>query len=61
MTQKSKRNIEYTKATHAVERLIPSKNALLLCEQISDGKVSANAAVDAILRLHGLKQVDLNG
>ncbi len=31
MTQKSKKQIEYTLATHAIERLVPSKAAIRLC------------------------------
>lgn len=61
MTQKSKKQIEYTVATHAVERLKPSKAAVRLCEQLSDGTISVDAAVDALLRLYGLKQVAANG
>lgn len=61
MTQKSKRQLEYIVSTHAVERMAPSQDAMRLCEQISDGKLSADAAVEALLRLYGLKQVNSNG
>lgn len=37
MTQKGKERIEYTLATHAIEKLVPSKEALRLCEQMAEG------------------------
>lgn len=61
MTQKSKQQMEYTLATHAVERLVPSKAAIRLCEQMSEGKLDANAAIAALLRQYGLTQVRGNG
>lgn len=61
MTQKGKRQLEYNASTYALERLIPSQDAMCLCEQFSDGKISADTAVETLLRLYGLKQVDSNG
>lgn len=61
MTQKSKRQVEYTLATLAIEGLTPSKEAVRYCEQISDGKISADKAVDGILCKHGLLRVNANG
>lgn len=61
MTQKSRKQLEYTTATHAVEHLTPSRDAMRLCEQISDGKISADTAVETLLRLYGLKRVSSNG
>lgn len=61
MTQKSKKQLEYIASTHAVEHLTPSQDAMRLCEQLSDGKISADAAVDTLLRLYGLKRVNSNG
>ncbi len=54
MTQKSKKQIEYTLATHAIERLVPSKAAIRLCGQMADGKLDADSAVAALLRQYGL-------
>lgn len=54
MTQKSKKQIEYTLATHAVERLVPSKEAIRLCGQMADGELDASAAVAELLRKYGL-------
>lgn len=47
-------NLKYTLSTQAVERVTPSKDAVRLCERLSEGKVSANAAVDAIKQKYGL-------
>ncbi len=60
MTQRSQQQINYTLATHAIEKLIPSKNALRLCEQISDGKMSADTAIMEILRQYGLRSGNVN-
>lgn len=61
MAHKSKWQLEYTTATHAIERLTPSWDALRLCEQVSGGKINADAAVGALLRLHGLKRASAAG
>ena len=56
MTQKNGKQIEYAVSTQALEKLIPSKEALRLCEQISDGEISANDAVSFILKQHGFQK-----
>lgn len=56
MTQRSKKHLEYTLATHAIENLIPSKDAVQLCAKVSDGKLSADAAVASILKKYGLSR-----
>lgn len=61
MTAKNKKQLEYIMATHAVERLIPSKAALRLCGQMSDGKLNANDAVEALLHQYGLMRVSSDG
>lgn len=61
MTQKGKRQLEYIASTHAVERSTPSRDAMRLCKLLSDGKISADAAVETLLRSYGLKQVSSNG
>ena len=58
MTQKCKEHLDYTLATLAIEHLAPSREAVRLCTQVSEGKMDADAAVLAILRQHGLKKVD---
>jgi hypothetical protein len=54
MIRTAQQNIQYTLSTQAIERVTPSKDALRLCEKLSDGKLSANAAVDAIKQKYGL-------
>ncbi len=54
MTQTGKQQMEYTLATHAIEHLVPSKAAMRLCGQMSNGKLDANSAVAALLRQYGL-------
>lgn len=56
MLQKSKHQLDYTIATHAVEHLEPSKDAVSLCKQISEGKISTDAAVEKLLWMYGLKR-----
>ena len=61
MTRKSKRQLEYTIATHVIERLTPSRDALHLCEQVSDGEITADTAVEMLLQFYRLKRVETNG
>ena len=61
MTKRCQKQIEYTLATHAIEKLIPSKEALHLCEQMDAGKMDADSAVATILARYGLSQVRANG
>ena len=56
MTQRSKKQIEHTLATHAIEKLIPSEEALSLCEQMASGAIKADEAVSSILEQYGLVQ-----
>ena len=53
MTQKAKKQIAYTLATHAVERLTPSQEAIRYCEQVSNGTLSADQAMEKLLKRHG--------
>lgn len=61
MTQKAKKQLTYTLATHAIEKLSPSKEACRLCEKMSDGRMSANDAVEEIMRRYGVKRVTSRG
>ncbi len=56
MTRNTQQQIRYTLATHTIEHMIPSQNAIRLCEQLSDGSISADAAVAATLQRYGLKK-----
>jgi len=57
MMQMSKKRLEYSISTHAIEKLFPSGDALRLCEQVSDGILEASDAVESILKKYGLKQI----
>lgn len=61
MTKRSQQQINYTLATHAIEKLTPSKTALHLCEQVTNGKMNADTAVTAILQQYGLRKASING
>ncbi len=61
MTQKNRKQLRYAVSTHTIERLRPSKEAMRLCEQVSSGTLTADAAVAAVLKRHGLKQVIAHG
>lgn len=54
MIRTAQQNMKYTLSTQAIERVTPSKDAVRLCEKLSDGKISANAAVETIKRKYGL-------
>lgn len=54
MTQKARKQMEYTLATNAIERLTPSQKAIRLCKQMSEGKLDADDAVASLLSQYGL-------
>lgn len=54
MAYLAKQSIEYTLSTQAIERAIPSKDAMRLCELMSQGEVAANAAVDLLKKKYGV-------
>ncbi len=58
MTKKAETAIQYTIATHAAERMTPSKEAVYLCEQIIYGRITADYAVEEIKRKYGVKTND---
>lgn len=57
MTEISRKNLEYTLVTQGIENIIPSREAISLCEKISDGLISADTAILTILKSHGIQQV----
>ena len=61
MTQARKKRLEYSVSTHTIEKLFPSEDALRLCEQVSDGVLDANDAVESILKKYDLKRVPAHG
>lgn len=58
MTRNAQQQIRYTLATHTIEHMTPSQSAIRLCEQLSDGSISADAAVAATLQRYGLKKAN---
>ena len=61
MADMRQRSIKYTLSTGAIERVAPSKEAVRLCEELSKGKVSADAAVAAIKEKYGLAGREARG
>ena len=54
MTKRTKHNIEYTLSTLAVEGLKPSREAIQLCKEVSDKKISLDDAIYAIKVKYGV-------
>ncbi len=54
MVNIAEQNLKYTISTGAIEKAIPSKNAIKLCESMSQGNITANAAVDLLKKKYGL-------
>ena len=52
------KNVKYTLASHAVERLRPSDDAI---ELMPDGKISADDAVNQLLKKYGVSQGKRHG
>lgn len=50
-------SVKYTLASLAIENLNPSDEAIELCNEMADGKISADDAIAAILKKHGISQV----
>lgn len=61
MTQKAEANLKYVIATHAAEQMTPSRRAIGLCEEIAEGRISGDYAVEQIKRSYGLKEETLRG
>lgn len=54
MASLAEQNVKYTISTGAIEKAIPSKDAIKLCERMSKGDLTANAAVDLLKKKYGL-------
>lgn len=48
MSVKDNRNVKHTLSTQAIEGITPSRQVIRLCKKLSDGTVTADAAVEAI-------------
>ncbi len=55
MTQKAKDHVQYSIATHTAEKMAPSREAIHLCEKITNGQISGNEAVEPIKRSYGIE------
>lgn len=55
MTPKAKESLKYTLATLAIEKVIPSRRTVRLCEKITEGRISADSAVEQIIRYYGIE------
>lgn len=60
MTKAVAKQIEYAVSTLAIEKLRPSDEAIKLCEQMAEGKISTDAAILAILTQHGVRSPKYN-
>ena len=61
MPQMSKKHLDYSISTHTIEKLFPSEDAMRLCEQVSDGILDADDAVESIIKKYNLKRVSVHG
>lgn len=61
MTSKCKEHLDYTLATLAIEHLTPSREALRLCVQVSEGTINADTAVMTVLRQHWQDSISPEG
>lgn len=55
MTEEAKCNLEYTLATHATEHMTPSNEAIRLCKECSEGRLTPDAAVKLIEQKYCVK------
>lgn len=55
MTKQAKEKVLYTLATHAAEKMVPSRKAVHLCKQIAGEHISADKAVEMLKQSYGLK------
>lgn len=49
--------IKYTLASHAVEKLRPSDDAIQLCDRVTNREISTEDAIAAILKKYGVSLV----
>ena len=58
---KQKERVEYALATHAIEKLVPSKDAVNLCHLMNEGVISVEDAVLSIMTKYGIAKVKTYG
>jgi hypothetical protein len=56
-----KESVQYSLATHAIEKMKPSREAVRLCAQVAAGSISANQAVEKIKRSYGVESTRSHG
>lgn len=61
MSGREKQRMEYVLNTHAIERLTPSEKAIGLCRKVTNGAMSADSAVSALLKEYGVKRMRAHG
>ena len=61
MTPVYQKNVKYTLASHVVERLRLSDDAINLMQKMSNGKISADDAMNQLLEKHGVSQGKRHG
>jgi len=55
MTPKAEESLKYTLATLAIEKVTPRRRTIRLCEKITEGRISADSAVEQIKRYYGIE------
>lgn len=55
MTPEAKESVKFSLATHAAEKMAPSRKAVRLCEEIAEGRISGDSAVEQIKRSYGIE------
>jgi hypothetical protein len=55
MASEAKESVKYSLATHAAEKMTPSRKAVRLCEKIAEGRISGDSAVEQIKRSYGIE------
>lgn len=61
MTERAAAAVNYTLATHAAEQMKPSQKAIRLCEEIAEGHISGDYAVQQLLFSYGIESKAYHG
>lgn len=54
LTEEQAARVKYTLSTGAIEGATPSKDAIRLCEEMAQGKITVDEAIAAIEKKYGL-------
>jgi hypothetical protein len=55
MSKQTNKILKYNLATHAVEKLIPSRDAVYLCKETAAGRMNTETAVKLIKQKYGIE------